>query len=570
MEIGSLTRVFGIDIVSYLINSSYYFPTQSNQKPSIIKSLLKLTLILIFTVFKIFFSLLFAAINLMFHKYIVYLKFFIFRIIDKLHNGFQIYFDFISIGIEVPIINFQEKISLKLILKSGNISLTSIFNFDFVINFESIQFDLTNTTKNKTIININVPEINIMKENIKKLIVKTQSHLTIYFSIFDINTLLNLANQFKSVKNENSSDSKNDIDDKKIDLDLDLNLDMSDIDFYIIKSNSPLLLLTITPQKIQYSMSQKNSEQKIEIKFELKHLCHNSYKVINRFSTILTINNYNIDVIVSPIHISLSSFLFKELFSPEYNDSYHSQLEHQYKNIFFQNDTKLEIDLFLINKEKKKCYIQLNDDKPVKIKEEDYEPNIVMKFKDKEHSFTIKSLYSPILLDKDIIVSLKLENGINIVHFTSPYVFQNWLSYDIDIFLCKNYFLKVKSTKDKYIPCDINFDLSKLIWVSKHDQFHIDELEFNSSEPVKLMDYNFQIDSKPVNFYSTYFLSFDTTKTICSINFFPYITISNFLPYDVKLRIENIKDIELKKGLYYDLSYLKDIDENLVFFFQVW
>lgn len=114
-----------------------------------------------------------------------------------------------------------------------------------------------------------------MKENIKKLIVKTQSHLTIYFSIFDINTLLNLANQFKSVKNENSSDSKNDIDDKKIDLDLDLNLDMSDIDFYIIKSNSPLLLLTITPQKFNIQCHRKIQNKKLK-----SNLNSNIYAII--------------------------------------------------------------------------------------------------------------------------------------------------------------------------------------------------------------------------------------------------------------------------------------------------
>lgn len=67
---------------------------------------------------------------------------------------------------------------------------------------------------------------------------------------------------------------------------LQLNIDIANIDFYIIKNNLPLLLLNIKSKSIQFN---SNSETKIEVKFELKHLCHMTYKVINSFTTILTL-----------------------------------------------------------------------------------------------------------------------------------------------------------------------------------------------------------------------------------------------------------------------------------------
>ena len=261
--------------------------------------------------------------------------------------------------------------------------------------------------------------------------------------------------------------------------------------------------------------------------------------------------------------------MFKELFAPECNDSFHSKLEFQYQNIFFKNNTGLKITLILAEKINRRFVIQLNDDSPVKIKEENYKKIILVKVNNEFYSFSISSLYSPIILNNDVIVSLKTENGINMIYFSSPYVIQNCLDYDIKVIPNFQIVVIIKSGKDKYLPCGIDFDLTKRIFVTRADSRDFKKLDFKSPEPVQIVDNNKLINSKPTNFYSTYFLSFDSKKTICSINFFPYISITNFLPFNIEIKLPSSNWIELKPGVINDISYLKDNGNYVCILFYI-
>lgn len=55
----------------------------------------------------------------------------------------------------------------------------------------------------------------------------------------------------------------------------------------------------------------------MEAKFELEHLCHQNYSVINRFSLVINYLQPNLDIYISPIQTTLTSFLIHEVLSLE-------------------------------------------------------------------------------------------------------------------------------------------------------------------------------------------------------------------------------------------------------------
>lgn len=359
IRIGLSSYIFGFYAILLTHLSNYI----SSNKPEPLKilSLINFLLIPVFAVFQIIFLLLYTFLSIVLDKFFPAIKQKLTHVLNSIIKEKGLILSSITFDIEIPINDQQEQLDLIVTLKSVNFSIYDIANFNFHLDLKCIEIDLSNATKNKTIIKMDSSEFRfeIYKyNNIINLTLDSIWGVSFYIFPSNIDSIISLINQFSAL---NIGKSNNNIKKLKL-LNLNLNVDISNIKFYIVKSNLPILLLYITPDPINNPFDQENSETKIEVKFELLHLCHNSYNVIDRFSSIISINESEIKVIVSPIYLSLSSFLFKELSAPECDDHFHSKLEDQFQYIFFQNDTEMDIDLTLITKPKKDyMFIKLYD-----------------------------------------------------------------------------------------------------------------------------------------------------------------------------------------------------------------
>lgn len=546
LNIDLLTKTITIDDISLSNDSETDISSQSKAPKKF--------------VFRTFFTLLLTIFNFLFGRFInsIMKPLFAF-IIRKIIKNTTIIINSINIDLKIPVNDQNEAIQLKTIVKSTNFILKKDFNFNATI--ESFQIELKNNESNKTIVMIEAPTLELMRKSMKSFTFDSKSAISIYFSIFDSSILIDLFKKAKTIKMDEIFAFKNHIK-KRFEPDLDINIE--NMNFFIIKSNLPLLLLSITPNEIKYPFFRSDFETKIEIKFELKHLCHRTYNVISNFSTEITINNNNnnVDVIVSPIQTTLSAFLVREIFAAEIKDSLHSSLQHQYEKVFFQNDTKEVIKLTLIKKNSNDKYsIELESNIKKEIKEQEFESDVKVDFIHKNYYFSIDSLYSSIFLDKNIIVILTTKGGINTIHFSSPYLIRNRLSYDIEACFNDQNPLIIEKKKDQFIPCKINFNLSEKIKVAmlpSHSDYVY--LDFKSQKPIKFID-----RKNKIKYYSTYFLSFDSQKSICSITFMPFVIVTNYLPYDVHLKIKNITTLELKQRIPVDLSFVKGYKSDLEF-----
>ena len=155
------------------------------------------------------------------------------------------------------------------------------------------------------------------------------------------------------------------------------------MNIYIIKYNLPLLLLILKPKIInnqlyentntiilRYPLCKNIKENKIEVTLELKHLSQKNYNVIKPFTSIITISKSSLNVDIEPIQITLTSFLFKDLFTVyEYN----TEIEKQRNLIFFTNLTGEEFRIYLQTKDnKEERYVDLEINSIKKVSKQKY------------------------------------------------------------------------------------------------------------------------------------------------------------------------------------------------------
>lgn len=73
------------------------------------------------------------------------------------------------------------------------------------------------------------------------------------------------------------------------------------------------------------------------------------------------------------------------------------------------------------------------------------------------------------------------------------------------------------------------------------------------------------IDSNFLIYYSAYKLCFNHQSSICSIIFKPYITVTNYLPFELTFIIKDIAVFQLEQNKPADISFLHNAEKEFNF-----
>lgn len=399
--------------------------------------------------------------------------------------------------------------------------------------------------------------------------------IIVTFSVFEFHVIQLLVNEINSLKMPLIYSSK---------LEAELRrrkyvVQLQQIDLILTQPCLPFITLEIKPSTFKQGYNDENGGEKLieyNVEMLLKHDNHSNYgidTIIDPFNISVNSKIVNHQTFtkaeISPINIAISPYILAEIlqFKKKYSLYKSSNQPFLDKIIFFQNDTGIPIRLFLKNaKSNKYEEFEIKLDTPFQINDYEWTEDIMVIFLNKPAIFCIKDLCFPIFYEKMAVVYLVADIGIQTIHFSSPYVIKNELSYSIDILIDDEYIGFVKPKSERAIP------LTLLPQLTKGIQAAISPISAVISPPMKFKRpnqeaklYKFVDSQNERNYYSSVIFQTDPQRSICYFTFLPYVTYTNQLPVPVSLTLLNKYDVSyhLETGQSIDVSFLKDKKSRL-------
>lgn len=398
------------------------------------------------------------------------------------------------------------------------------------------------------------------------------------FSVFEFSIINHLLTAIKDLKMPTIYIKKKDVELAQ----RNFTITTSTIKFILTQPNLPFLILEIKPSIFKQTFDKNKSVRIIDYQIQplVKHANYSNCgfdTIIDPFiitlKTVAKKSKITSDLKISPINIALSTQFLKEilifrkkvkLMKTITSESTLFQSEH----IFIKNDIGLPIFLVMSAPEKKS-----NENNPDRILLDSFESyqltefflthGITIEYLDTVIHFSINDLFFPLFFNGNSVAYLVADIGVQTIHFSSPFIIKNNLSYDIELRIGKTSMGAIKSESETPVPINL------LPLLSQGIQCAMCPVKTGFSEPLVIKNYNSTstlitiINNKSCLDTFLSVRSFvDPKHSICYIAYSSYLSFVNHLPMNITVIFEEHDFMEIEKEL--NIETGKSVDASFI------